>query len=94
VAKFAGEHIRCIVTGQPNSDEHHIYTQKARPDLKEEKWNRIPLKHELHQMAHQKGMGYMAKNFPEIGMWLVDNGWLWDDFKRKFVHPLASEKKH
>lgn len=92
-AKFCGPAIVCIVTGAPFADEHHIYTQKARKDLVEAKWNKIPLTHMLHEMAHKKGMTYMADTYFAVRQWLLCQGWDYDCNRKKWFHPGAVQER-
>jgi hypothetical protein len=91
-AKFAGEHIRCVVSGSPGADEHHILTQKSFPEFSESVWNKIPLSHGLHCEAHQKGMVYMSEKYSAIAHWLIQYGWELQEWpKRKWLHPMAQD---
>lgn len=95
MAKFAGEHIRCCVTGAPGGDEHHILSQKSFPEFAEKTWNRIPLTHFLHAQAHNKGMVWMSEEYFAVKKFLIDNGWeLQVDPKVKWVHPMAMHGGH
>ena len=87
MAKFAGAHIICCVTWAPGADEHHILTQKSHPEYANAPWNKIPLSHQLHVQAHQKGMTWMAKEYIGVHNWLVEHGWVYCGFSRRWVHP-------
>lgn len=88
MAKYAGEHIKCIVFNSPGAEYHHIYTRGANPGAEwiDEPWNIIPVCHELHNLFHKEGTSYMAKRFPSIKAWLERNGWEYDNFAKKWRH--------
>jgi hypothetical protein len=71
---------------------HHIYTRKSRPDLKEEKWNLMPLCHYDHITVHQKGLGYLSK-IRSVKDWLIKNGWQYESFSGKWLHKGASNAR-
>jgi hypothetical protein len=89
---FAGPDVICCVTGSPGGDIHHLLTRKSHPEFKDKSWNQIPLSHSLHVMIHAKGLNYMARNFPSIETWLIENGWERDEFKKKWFHPAAVQR--
>ena len=92
--KYCGPEFRCVVTGQPGADLHHIYTRKARPDLADEKWNQLPVHHFLHQDIHQRGLVIVSAEFPLIALWLQNYGWEFCEYKGKWTHPLAATKRN
>lgn len=87
VAKYAGEHIICVVTGQSGAEIHHILTQKSHPELKDTSWNCLALCHSLHVLVHQKGLTWVSQEIPLIRAFLENNGWEFDEHRRKWVHP-------
>lgn len=89
MAKYAGPEIRCCVSGLPNSELHHIYTRKSRPDLSEALWNCIPLTHSIHHEWHLKGALHMTNKYPKIKQWMLTTGWEFDAFRLKWCHPCA-----
>lgn len=88
MAKYAAEHIKCIVFGSPNGEYHHVYHQGTYPNAPwmDEPWNMIPLSHPLHVMFHNKGNEYMVKKFPAIRAWFEKHGWEYDSFSKKWWH--------
>jgi hypothetical protein len=79
---------KCIVTGR-DAEYHHIHTRKARPDLSEKTWNKIPVSREIHSSFHAKGTAFMANKYPPIKYWLIQNGWRYDSFVKKWTHEGA-----
>jgi hypothetical protein len=79
--------LKCIVTGLEEADTHHIYTRKAWPQYKDEPWNKMPLCHTLHMRWHERGGKYMSDVYPKIKAWLLNNGWEYDSFAGKWIHP-------
>lgn len=61
---------------------HHIFTRKARPDLANEKWNLVSVCQEAHNLWHMKGTSYMAARYPNVSLWLANNGWYICGIKR------------
>ena len=84
MAKYAGEHVTCIVTGAPGSDLHHLKTRASGGT--DDEYNLIPLSHMLHVQLHSKGLNYMADKFPAIHGWLVQHGWEWDEYSKRWIH--------
>lgn len=84
--KFCGPEVLCIVSWEPNAEQHHIYTQKAHPELKEKVWNRLPVKHEIHNQIHSKGLLWAAQKYASIKDWLVLHDWSWDPVLLRWHH--------
>lgn len=84
--KFSGEHIFCIVTGASGGTLHHLYTQKARPDLIETEWNLLPVCQKIHNEIHAKGLLWTAQKYPEIAEWLEQNNWSFDHILMRWNH--------
>jgi hypothetical protein len=55
---------------------HHLYTQKAHPELKREKWNLISCCGSHHTpLFHTKPLSEVANKYPQVRQWLIDNEW-------------------
>jgi len=75
----------CVVCGKSGSGlvtYDHILTQKARPDLKYDKRNLMPVCFYCHLSKGQKGINWMAERYINYKKWLVDNGWAFDQFRK------------
>lgn len=83
--EFSGPHVVCVVTGRPNSTLHHILTQKTHTKFKNEKWNQLPLCHELHVEIHLSGLNAFVKKYPVAGNWLRSQGWSYCPFRQRWV---------
>lgn len=35
---------------------------------------------------HLKGLSWTAERFPKVKDWLIENGWEYSDFKKKWIH--------
>lgn len=82
----------CVATGESREGFvclHHLYTKKARPDLKYESWNLIPVDQATHNAFHSLGISEMAKRNPSVKKWLEDNDWYYCTIAKKWVHPGA-----
>lgn len=80
----------CVACGQVTENGnafHHLYTQGARPDLKHETWNQIPVCLRHHQSFHNLGTSHMARAFNGVHVWLMGQGWQFDQFLSKWQHP-------
>lgn len=86
--KFSGPNVICVHCGIRGATLHHIYTQKAYPQLRFTKWNLIPLCTATHELAHRKGMVFLSTEFHRIQMWLVANDWRIDTQRAKWVHDI------
>ena len=84
MAKYASEEFKCCISGCAGATKHHIYTQGSRPDLKNKEWNMIPVMQIFRDLFHKKGTKYMADKYPQVKVWLLDNGWEFDKFSRKW----------
>ena len=81
----------CICCGIIGSDivcYHHIYSKKAFPQYKTEKWNLLSccLKH--HNQIHNSGLVKISDNFPNVKKWLINNEWYRCEISGKWVHKL------
>ncbi len=76
----------CAITGTPGpNDPHHVKSKKSGgPELP---WNLCPLKHELHREFHNIGINTFANKYPKFKTWLLDRGWTWDEFRKKWHTP-------
>lgn len=39
-----------------------------------------------HTEKGMKGISYMAQTYPSYKKWLIDNGWQFDEFRKKWVN--------
>jgi hypothetical protein len=78
----------CLVCGHDGSyhplDPDHVATQKARPDLIDNPKNIMTLCRLHHTMKGAKGISFMCEKFPVYKQWLLDNGWTFDEFDKKW----------
>ena len=76
----------CVISGAPGpNDPHHLSSKGAMGGDVE--WNIVPLKHELHQEFHKIGFVTFANKHPKFKEWLIEKGWTFDDFRKKWFHP-------
>ncbi len=73
MAKYAGPEIKCIVSGSPNSELHHVKTRGAGGT--DDAWNLMPVSSSLHRLIHSQGLKKVSDDFPQVRKWLVNNGW-------------------
>lgn len=73
--KFCGEEYRCIVTGCPGADLHHVLSRGAGGSDHEK--NLMALQHRLHVEVEMIGLVRFAQKYPEAKFWLLNNGWEW-----------------
>lgn len=71
---------------------HHIYTQKTRKDLSQEKWNKMPLCVFCHTEVHMIGMTKFADKYEGAKFFLKINGWKFCDTLKKWTHELAEKR--
>lgn len=80
--------IVCRKEGKGMVTYHHLFTQKVYPEFSHFKWNQIPVCMDHHnldgQSFHSKGTVYMADNFPAVKKWLLDYGWFFCEFVKKY----------
>jgi len=88
--KMSGPDVVCCVTGYGGAEFHHIFSQKAFPKLRNEGWNKIPLRHDLHYMAHKQGMVHLSIYFPQVQLWLIAHDWYLCPLKRVWRHDLPA----
>jgi 5-methylcytosine-specific restriction endonuclease McrA len=72
----------------------HIHTKAARRDLKYEPKNLMPLCFKCHLLKGQKGINYMADNFPDYKKWLINRGWEKDTFLGKWLLTQVESSNH
>ena len=63
---------------------HHVYTQKARPDMRENPNNKMPLCLEHHNMIHSKGTTYMSEQYFGVRIWLHEHKWYFCSVVKKW----------
>ena len=74
---------RCIVTGKA-AELHHVKTRgSGGPD---EEWNLVPVSRLIHSLWHSRGNTYMARTYPIIKKWLLEHGWTYDEYTKRWVH--------
>jgi hypothetical protein len=81
-------HESCTACGTLGVDRcyHHILTRKARPDLKDAIFNKIPLCLTHHNEIHAIGTQRFAQRWERVYEWLVKNGWTIDEYTGKWTH--------
>lgn len=63
---------------------HHMITVGSRGhDLP---WNLLPILLDLHTRIHKLGYTLMADRYPLFKRWLLENGWEYDDNRKKWRH--------
>lgn len=73
---------RCIISGSPEFDRHHWKSKRSGgPD---ESWNLMPLARIYHVECHKLGATTFANKYPAVKKWLIDNGWVFDEFLKKW----------
>lgn len=76
--------LRCVICGN-GAEEHHILTQKAYPELKDKRFNKIPLCRGHHSEWHNSAMNDMASHYFAVKVWLLNNKWSYCETKKKYV---------
>ena len=75
----------CVITGNPPpNDPSHCKSKGSFGD--DVSWNICPLRHDLHVELHKLGATTFANKYPKYKDWLVNNGWQFDEFLKKWVH--------
>jgi hypothetical protein len=80
----------CGLDGDNMVCYHHIYTQKAYPEFKFEKFNLVPMCQKHHNEIHSSSLRTMAVKYPGIKDFLVNNGYEFNEFLGKWTHPARS----
>jgi hypothetical protein len=90
---YLNSEVRCIISGTEHPDPCHVYSRKAYPQHKYEKWNIVPLAHKYHVEQHQFGWSHMINKYPEVDKWLYDNGWelIILNKRKKLIHPVYKD---
>lgn len=81
-------HEPCIIcqTDEVQRCYHHLMTRKTYPEFKDADFNKCPCCQRCHNMFHNKGTNYMATYFPLFRQWLLDHGWAFDAYQKKWRH--------
>lgn len=74
--------LRCIISGAVNPDKHHVKTRKSGGT--DDIWNLCPLARKYHTEIHQIGTTTFAEKYPQFKNWLIANGWVFNDFLKKW----------
>jgi len=64
---------------------HHIKTQKAHPELKNEPRNIMPLCFNHHVEIHFIGLNDMSLRYYDVMVFLENNGWYFNEGLNKYV---------
>jgi hypothetical protein len=76
----------CVITGAPPpNDPHHVKSKKSGGP--ETVWNLVSLCHEKHREFHNIGINSFAKKYPKFEAWLLDKGWTYCEFRKKWFTP-------
>lgn len=65
----------CTICADRGIVYHHLFTQKARPDLKDMEWNLFPCCVRHHNKFHDRGLISMSNVHKEVEQWLLKNNW-------------------
>jgi hypothetical protein len=84
--------MNCIICGKTGED-HHLLTQKAYPELRDEDWNKMPLCRRHHSQFHRMAATYMANIFKPVRMFLNAKGWKFCETKKKWTPPTYQAKE-
>lgn len=49
-------------------------------------WNNMPICVKCHNLKGSKGISHMAENFPTYKKWLLDHGWIYCGFNKKWIY--------
>jgi len=80
----------CAICGRTDQvTYHHIYTRKARKDLENETFNKMPLCRKHHFYAHDRGLNKLAVKYSNVRMWLRAMGWTFCPFLEKWQNERA-----
>lgn len=84
--KYFREDWYCIVCGTKGVALHHVKTQGAGGSDHEQ--NLMPLCIFHHNEVHSSNMGLarFARKYIAVYSWLLNNGWEYDSFSRKWLN--------
>lgn len=75
----------CGLIGGGMVTYHHLKTRKAHSEHSEKEWNLIPVCFGDHARFHNRGTEYMATKYSSVKKWLIDNGWEFEELRKKWV---------
>lgn len=79
---------RCVPCGHDGSfyplDPEHLLTQKAHPELKNDPNVVMTNCRKCHTEKGMKGIVHMANKYPNYKRWLLDHGWEFCEFSKKW----------
>jgi hypothetical protein len=76
--------MNCIACGSNNSERHHIKTRKTFGS--NEDFNILNLCRQHHSLVHTCGMNKFIEKFPQIKNVLIEKGWEFEEFRKKWFH--------
>lgn len=71
----------CLICGS-KADRHHVKTRKSGGS--DEEHNLMPICRSHHVEVHKTGMRLFANKYFEVKVWLMDNGWEFNEVKKKW----------
>jgi len=74
----------CLLEGEDMICFHHLQTRGAGGGDGDQNLISVCLSH--HNEFHQKGTSYMAKKYPRVKKWLLDNSWFYCTTSNKWRH--------
>jgi hypothetical protein len=75
---------RCLVCGRRGAVAHHVKSKGSGGS--DEPWNLMSLDLIHHNEVHSAGLTAFAAKYRTVHLWLLANGWEFDDQKRKWTH--------
>lgn len=67
----------CLACGTKPSEPCHIHTVGSKaPDAD---WNVVPFCRKHHSQQHNEGWPVMYQSYPEVYIFLISNGWVFDE---------------
>jgi len=79
----------CVPCGHDGSfypiDREHVLTKKAHPELKDCPQNLMDCCRMCHIEKGMRGVVHMANKYPNYKKWLIDHGWQFNEFLKKWV---------
>jgi Putative HNHc nuclease len=74
----------CHICGTTKADPHHVKSKKSGGHDIER--NLVPLCRKHHSEVHTIGLVTFADKYERFKDWLVNNGWQFDEFLKKWIY--------
>ena len=84
--------IVCGTVGEGLVTFHHLISRGAHSEFKHCGWNQLSVCFLCHHKAHTMSLADFSIKHRNVESWLIASGWEWDEYRKKWLHPMAQNQ--